>query len=97
VEGNIAGTARGGPNAEPTSPSRTGRRPLLLILAVAGVLAIVGAVMLAVLLLRGQSPYRVTATVPIGRMPHAVAVDPDTHTVYVVNSGDRTLSVIEVR
>jgi len=53
--------------------------------------------MLAVLLLRGQSPYRVTATVPIGRMPHAVAVDPDTHTVYVVNSGDRTLSVIEVR
>ncbi len=35
----------------------------------------------------------VTAIVPVGKDPEAVAVDPGTHTVYVANSGDGTLAV----
>ena len=37
----------------------------------------------------------VTATVPVGT--GGVAVDPGSHTVYVTNSEDRTVSVIESR
>ena len=39
----------------------------------------------------------VTATVPVGKRPRGVAVDPGTHTVYVTNVGDSTVSVIESR
>ena len=39
----------------------------------------------------------VTATVPVGHQPSRVAVDPGTHTVYVTNRGDDTVSVIESR
>ena len=39
----------------------------------------------------------VTATVPIGKNPYGVAVDPDTHTAYVTNRDDGTVSVIERR
>ena len=42
----------------------------------------------------GQGPYRVTATVPVGKAPNGVAVGLD-KTVYVVNSDDGTLSVID--
>jgi YVTN family beta-propeller protein len=38
---------------------------------------------------------RVTATVPVGQGPTWVAVDPGTHTVYVTNQGDNTVSVID--
>lgn len=41
--------------------------------------------------------YRFTATVPIGKKPDGVAVDPGTHTVYVTNKDDNTVSVIESR
>ena len=34
------------------------------------------------------STHTVTATVPVGKEPHGVAVDPGTHTVYVTNLGD---------
>ena len=74
-----------------------------------GVLAVIGAVVLAVVLSGcrgpsgGQGPtasgptYRVTATVPVGKKPAGVAVDPGTHTVYVTNNSDGTVSVIEHR
>ena len=39
--------------------------------------------------------YAVTATVGVGSYPAAVAVDPNTDTVYVPNSGDSTMSVID--
>ena len=37
----------------------------------------------------------VTATVPVGKDPTGVAVDPGTHTVYVANHDDDTVSVID--
>ena len=43
----------------------------------------------------GQGPYRVTGTVPVGNSPSGVAVDPSTHTVYVTNSHDNTVTVID--
>ena len=89
-----------------------------------GVLAVIGAVVLAVFLsgcqglFGGQGPtassraaapsassraatpstgptHWVTATVPVGRDPMGVAVDPGTHTVYVANLGDNSVSVID--
>ena len=39
----------------------------------------------------------VTATVPVGKGPEGVAVDPGTHTVYVTNSNGDTVAVIESR
>ena len=80
-----------------------------------GVLAVIGAVVLAVFLsgcqglFGGQGPtassrtaapstgptHRVTATVPIGKNPDGVAVDPGTHAVYVANAFDNTVSVID--
>ena len=39
--------------------------------------------------------YTVTATIPVGSYPLAVAVDPSTHTAYVTNAHDDTVSVID--
>jgi YVTN family beta-propeller protein len=39
----------------------------------------------------------VTQTIPIGKNPLTMAVDPDNHTVYVGNFGDKTVSVIEAQ
>jgi YVTN family beta-propeller protein len=88
------------------SPTRQ-RWRLVPIPVVTGVLAVIGAVMLAVSLSGcrgpsgGQGPgpttgptYRVTATVPVGKSAFGVAVDPGTHTVYVTNGLD-TVSVID--
>ena len=36
----------------------------------------------------------VTRTIPVGRLPAAVAVDPAARTVYVTNQSDNTVSVI---
>ena len=41
------------------------------------------------------STHTVTATVPVGKLPLGVAVDPGTHTVYVTNDEDDTVSVID--
>jgi YVTN family beta-propeller protein len=38
----------------------------------------------------------VTATIPVGSSPYAVAVDPGTHTAYVTNNSSNTVSVISV-
>ena len=43
----------------------------------------------------GPGPYRVTATVPVGKWASGVAVDPGTHTVYVTNVDDNTVAVID--
>jgi YVTN family beta-propeller protein len=77
------------------------RRRLVPIPVVTGVLAVIGAVVLAVVLsgCRGAPSagptYRVTATVRVGKLPDGVAVDPGTHTAYVVNYGDNTVAVID--
>ena len=39
--------------------------------------------------------YTVTATIGVGSRPDGVAVDPATHTVYVANFNDGTVSVID--
>ena len=89
---------------------------LVPIPVVSGVLAVIGAVVLAVFLSGcrvpsgGQGPtassrsaapstgptYRVTATVPV-KSPGGVAVDPGSHTVYVINVLANSVSVIESR
>ncbi len=80
---------------------------LVPIPAVTGVLAVIGAVVLAVFLSGCGGPsggpgpaassssaalstgptYGVTATVPVGKGPIGVAVDPGTRIVYVINAG----------
>ena len=42
-----------------------------------------------------EMSYRVTGTITVGKRPSGVAVDPSTHTVYVANSGDDTVSMID--
>jgi YVTN family beta-propeller protein len=89
------------------------RRRLVPIPVLTGILAVIGAVVLAVFLSGCRGPsgghgptgssrsaapstgptYRVTATVPAGKLPYGVAVDPGTHTVYVTN--DDGVSVID--
>jgi serine/threonine protein kinase, bacterial len=72
------------------------RSRLVPTLMVAGVLAVIAAVALAVILLGDRGPaYRATATVPVGKYPEGVAVDPATRAVYVANRGDGTVSVID--
>jgi len=41
---------------------------------------------------RGQT---VTATLPVGAKPAAVAVNPVTNKAYITNSGDSTVTVID--
>src|SRR3954454_12337214 len=61
--------------------------------------AVIGAVALATVVLSGcgslmgsSGPagptHRATATVPVGKRPYQVAVDPSSHTVYVTNDDD---------
>ncbi len=38
---------------------------------------------------------RITATIPVGKHPEGVAVDPTTHTAYTANFSDSTVSVID--
>ncbi len=78
-------------------PSRSGKRAVLLILAVVAVLVIIGAIVLAKSLHRHESPYKVTATVPVGRGASRVAVDPGIHAVFVANFGEHTVSVIDAQ
>ena len=70
------------------------------------VLAVIGAVALATVVLSGCGGFtwrsgsagptnRATATVPVGDRPYQVAVDPGSHTVYVTNDDDGTMSVID--
>src|SRR4051812_17493421 len=66
------------------------------------VLAVIGAVALATVVLSGCGSsgsagptHRATATVPVGKRPYQVAVDPSSHTVYVTNDDDGTITVID--
>jgi DNA-binding beta-propeller fold protein YncE len=43
------------------------------------------------------STHKVVATEPVGFNPDAVAVDPNTHNVYVTNYGDNAVSVFKAR
>ena len=43
----------------------------------------------------GPVKYELAATIPVGKGPGGVAVDPGTHTVYVVNNSDDSVSVID--
>jgi DNA-binding beta-propeller fold protein YncE len=43
------------------------------------------------------STHKVIATEPVGYNPDAVAVDPETRTVYVTDYGDHIVSVIKAR
>ena len=85
-----------GPSPQPPQashePSRTTKRPLLPVLAIAGVVAVVG--LFALLFYRSQPP-KPLPTVHVDNGPYAVAVDPGTHTVYVTNTEDNTVSVID--
>jgi serine/threonine protein kinase, bacterial len=83
--------------AQQREPSPTRKRSRLVPkLVVAGVLAVIGGVVLAVFLFVDLGPtYRATATVPVGKYPEGVAADPTTRTVYVANRGDGTVSVID--
>ncbi|MFV8321046.1 beta-propeller fold lactonase family protein [Mycobacterium sp. 23] len=75
-------------------PDRNRRRPLVRILAVAGVVAVVG--LFALLYYRTQATKPVIPpTVQVDNGPYAVAVDPGTRTVYVTNTKDNTVSVID--
>lgn len=38
---------------------------------------------------------RIVASIPVGKRPEALAVDPDSHTVWTANYGDGTVSVID--
>ena len=76
-----------------SEPDQLGqKRDLRPILAVTGATSVIGAVVVAVILFLdhlahgpGPGPYRVTATVSVGKPPADVAVDLETHTVYVAN------------
>ena len=68
-------------------PTGTDKRPLMLVLVITSMIAAVG--LFALLL------YRSPAAVPVGNGSHGVAVDPGTHTVYVANGFDDTVSVID--
>jgi YVTN family beta-propeller protein len=70
--------------------------PLISTAAVIGALAVVGAIVLGFHLWPGSgesSKYKVT-TIPVGKRPWGVAVNSTTHTIYVTNSGDNNVSVI---
>ncbi|WP_310767721.1 YncE family protein [Mycobacterium sp. Z3061] len=70
------------------------RRRLVRILAMAGVVAVVG--LFALLYYRSQAAKPVIPpTVQVDNGPYAVAVDPGTRTVYVTNTKDNTVSVID--
>src|ERR1700754_2286092 len=78
-----------------SSPDRK-RSRLVRQLTVAGVLAVIAAVVLAAFLFAGRGPTSpVIATVAVGKYPEGVAVDPGIRTVYVANRGDGTVSVID--
>jgi YVTN family beta-propeller protein len=97
-------------SASGDDPSTRKRRRLVPALVDTGVLAVIGGVMLAVVLSGCRGPsggpgptassrsaaptYGVTATM-LAKHPEGVAVDPGTHTVYVTNRGDNTVSVID--
>lgn len=81
-------------------PTRKRWRPVP-IPVLTGVLAVIGAVVLAMFLsgCRGPSTgptYRVTATVPVGTNPIGVAVDPGAHTLYVINQRDNFVEAVSV-
>lgn len=70
------------------------RRRLLRVLAVASLIAVVG--LFALLYYRTQATKPVIPpTVQVDNGPYAVAVDPGTRTVYVTNTKDNTVSVID--
>src|SRR5882757_6336539 len=70
------------------------RRRLLTIPVIGGVLAAIGAAGLVVLLTGRSATHIASVTVPVSKNPFGVALDAGTRTVYVTNSGDDTVSVI---
>lgn len=84
------------------APPRTARRGRTALVATAGVvtLAAVAGGAYWIHHRHGEPPVAtisstITATIPVGKHPQGVAVDPTTHTAYVANYGDNTLSVVD--
>ena len=89
----------GGPRqrADRRLRKRLTRRPITPILAAGAIVAVVGGIVIGYLV-RGNptsSPYRVIGTVPVGKHPLGLVVDPATHTLYVADLGNDTVSVID--
>ena len=93
--GMDGGAAHVTENEGQLSPARK-RGRLVPIPVIAGVLAVIGSAALVVFLTgyRGAT-HTASVTVPVSKNPFGVALDAGTRTVYVTNSGDNTVSVID--
>lgn len=91
----------------PATPSARRRKTALLSISAVAVVATAAAISWSVHSHHGSSTppptpppatgsvARIAATIPVGRRPEAIAVDPAAHTVYTVNYEDGTVSAID--
>jgi serine/threonine protein kinase, bacterial len=87
------------------APSRAGRRRRIALLAIAAVAVLAAATAIPYWISNrhhgpGSSPAStvfasVSATIPVGKHPEGVAVDPTAHAAYTANYSDNTVSVID--
>lgn len=100
-------TAKSAAPADASSPARR-RKTALLSVIVAAIVAAAGSIGWIVhsrhdasappaqpAAPSAASVARIVATIPVGKRPEAIAVDPASHTVYTVNYEDSTVSMID--